>query len=194
MNNPIIVRRVLHHEYSNYEDHLLALDPESKYLRFGHIISEKTIQYMMDKIYVDKDHHILFCVEDENLNFIGVCHIALEERGMELAFSVLKDHQGKGIGNALMRRAIAWCRTNHILTGTMVCLSSNKRIHHLCKKYGMQMDSSQGETVAQFTLENADIGTYLQESTDSNLAVMDWIQKRTNHFYHSAFHNTKSDT
>jgi RimJ/RimL family protein N-acetyltransferase len=189
-----VVRKVLPIEYEKYRDHLLKLNRQSRYLRFGYHANDVMIHQLCDRINQDKDHHILFCVEDSDLQFIGICHIALGEKEMELAFSVLDEYQGNGIGNALMRRAIAWCRTNKILKGVMVCLSNNEPIRHLCKKYGMNMESELGETIAQFTLDNPDSMTYFQESTDINIAVMDWIQKRANHLYHLPFKSVKSDT
>jgi RimJ/RimL family protein N-acetyltransferase len=175
-----IVRRATYTEYWKYEDHLLALDSESRYLRFGYPVSDDGIKSLMQTIYDDKNHHVLFCIEDDKLQFIGVCHIALQKNHeMELAFSVLKEYQGRGIGNALMRRAIAWCRTHNILSGEMVCLASNQRIKRLCAKHGMQMNTESGETLARFKLEIADVATYMQETTDSNIAMLDWIIKRS---------------
>lgn len=179
------VRRVLPQEYSKYRQHLKSLDQNSKYLRFGYAITDEMIDRLCDTIESNRDHHILFCVEGDDLEFLGVGHIALDE-DMEMAFSVLKHCQGQGIGNELMRRCIHWCRTHGILHGTMVCLSSNAVIRHLCAKYGMKMTSSYGETITEFDLENAGLDTYIYEATDQNLAVLDWLAKRTNKLFKTA--------
>lgn len=171
------VRRVLPHEYSKYCTHLKSLDYESKILRFGYAVKDEVIDGMCDSFEYNQDHHILFCIENSQLDFVGVGHIALGNE-MELAFSVLKEYQGQRIGGALMQRCIQWCRTHNILNGTMVCLSSNKVIRRLCSKHGITMTNDHGETSAEIHLPPADVGTYMAEALDHNAAVLSWITKR----------------
>jgi len=171
------VRRVLSHEYPKYRDHLKALDPESKHLRFGYVIPDEMIDKLCDQWELDHEHNILFCIENDDLDFIAVGHIALQDN-MELAFSVLKGYQGQGMGNYLFKRVIQWCRTHDHLKGCMVCLTSNSVIKHLCIKYGIHMTSRGGETMADIELDSPNFNTFVTEATDSNLAVMDYLGKR----------------
>lgn len=174
---PHTVRRVLPHEYQKYRAHLKSLDSESLMLRFGYQIRPEVIDTLCDGFERNHEHHILFCIEDNNLDFLAVGHIALDH-SMELAFSVLKEHQGQGLGSALMRRCIQWCRTHNVLSGDMVCLSHNRAIRHLCTKHGIHMTSSRGETLAEIHLDPAGPDTYFEEAIDRNAAVIDWLTKR----------------
>lgn len=174
-----VVRRVLPHEYSNYRAHLKKLDPESRTLRFAYPATDYHIDKLCDLVEANQDQHILFCIENFNLEFIGVGHIALEGDKMELAFSVLKEYQHQGIGNALMTRCIQWCRTHDYLDGQMVCLSSNSTIKHLCRKHGITMENDHGETTADIHLPAADVTTYVKEVFVRNEAVVDWFAKRS---------------
>ena len=97
---------------------------------------------------------------------------------MELAFSVHKEYRGHGIGSMLMKRCIQYCRTHNILKGCMVCLSSNAVIKHLCIKHGIHIHNEQGETLADVELDSPNITTFINEATDRNLAVMDYLGKR----------------
>lgn len=171
------VRRVLPHEYSKYRTHLKSLDINSKHLRFGCMMSNEVIDQLCDRFESEPDKNILFCVENDQLEFVAVGHIALQEE-MELAFSVLKEYQGQGLGNLLFKRTIQWCRTHKKLKGCMVCLSSNSVVRHLCAKYGIRMKNDGGEILADIELDHPDIATYLTEAADSNLAVMDYLGKR----------------
>jgi len=171
------VRRLLPHEYGKYRTHLKSLDDDSKELRFGYTISDQVLDGLCDKFEANPSKHILFCIENSNLELVAVGHIALEGE-MELAFSVLKDYQGQGMGNLLMKRCIQWCRTHNILEGCMVCLSHNKAIKHLCSKYGISMTNEHGETLATIKFEHPDLFTYVDEATSANLAVVDWLSKR----------------
>lgn len=174
------VRKVLVSEYPKYRKHLKSLDAESKYLRFGFHIQDETIDQLCDQFEADADRNILFCVENDNLEFVAVGHIALQDE-MELAFSVLKESQGQGLGNQLFSRVIQWCRTHNRLKGNMVCLSTNSVVKHLCTKYGIRMKNDGGETLASIELDHPDITTYFTEAADSNLAVMDYMGKRFVH-------------
>jgi GNAT superfamily N-acetyltransferase len=171
------VRRVLPHEYPKYRSHLKALDAESKILRFGSSISDVVIDRLCDKFERYPSKHILFAIENRKLEFIAIGHIALVD-GMELAFSVLKKHQGRGFGNLLMKRCIQYCRTHDQLNGNMICLSSNSVIRHLCKKYDISIENDHGESLANIQLLPAGIDTYISETIDNNMSALDYITKR----------------
>lgn len=173
----LAVRRVLPHEYPKYRTHLKSLDDASKYLRFGYQIKDEVIDKLCDGFESNQDKHVLFCIENIDLEFVAIGHISLEGE-MELAFSVLKSHQGQGMGNALIKRCISWCRTHDKLKGCMVCLTSNAAIRHLCVKHGIHIHNEHGETLADIELDSPNITTYLAEAADSNLAVVDYLGKR----------------
>jgi len=171
------VRRVLPHEYAKYRAHLKSLDTESKVLRFGYTVSDYILDTLCDKFEANPDKHILFAIENEQLEFIAIGHVALEGE-MELAFSVLKEYQGQGMGNLLMKRCIQFCRTRRIRKGCMVCLTTNAAIRHLCKKYGISIHNELGETMADIQLDYPDVTTYIYEQVDSNIGILDYWQKR----------------
>jgi len=171
------VRRVLPHEYSKYRTHLKALDANSKVLRFACSLSDTIIDNLCDGFEAHPDKHILFAIENEQLEFVAVGHIAIENE-MELAFSVLKEYQHQGMGNLLMKRCIQYCRTHGILKGCMVCLSTNSVIKHLCVKHGIAMENDHGETMADIKLPTATPTTYVEEATSANLDAIDYFSKR----------------
>ena len=171
------VRRVLPHEYSKYRAHLKALDTQSRTLRFANPVSDLVIDQLCDRFEKDADKHILFAIENNQLEFIAVGHIALYEE-MELAFSVLKEYQGSGLGSALMKRCIQWCRANNILKGCMVCLTSNAVIKYLCAKHGIKTTTEDGESLAEIELDHPSIVTYVAEAADTNLGTLDYVGKR----------------
>lgn len=172
-----IVRRVLPYEYSKYRTHLKALDAESRILRFGFFAKDETIDILCNGIEKHTSEHVLFCIENSDLEFVGMAHIALVPE-MELAFSVLKEYRRQGLANALMTRCIQYCRTHNILTGKMVCLSTNSAIKALCRKHGVTMENDHGETMGDITLPNPNITTYINEQLDSQAAVLDYVIKR----------------
>ena len=171
-------RLIFREELSKYETHIKSLDADSKVLRFGYPISEDMITAFCKRVGDDYQNHTIFTVENAGLNFVGIGHIAKDDDEMELAFSVLKEYQGLGIGDALMRRCIQWCRTHNLLHGKMVCLSRNHAIKRLCLKNGIHLHSEMGEITGQVNLDMPDIATYVNENIDSNLAMLDYMGKR----------------
>lgn len=165
-------------EYSKYRTHLKSLDANSRVMRFAAPVTDEVIDQLCDKIEKDPSHHVLFAIEDSDLDFVAVGHIALFN-DMELAFSVLKEYQGKGMGNLLMKRVIQHCRTLGQLKGYMVCLPHNSAIKHLCSKHGISVHTEYGETVGDIELPKPSVGTFIDEATSRNLGVFDFLSKRT---------------
>ena len=171
------VRKTLPGELGKYLAHLKALDAESRMLRFGCAAHDEYIDRFIDTVRKKSKYHTIFAIENSALEFVGVGHIATEVQ-MELAFSVLKDHQGQGMGNSLMQRCIQHCRVIGQRKGVMQCLNHNIAIKHLCLKNGIHLTSAQGETLANIELDHPDLITYWKEAADSNLAVLDYTLKR----------------
>jgi GNAT superfamily N-acetyltransferase len=173
-----IVRRVLPFEYVKYRAHLKALDHESRLLRFGFFAKDETIDTFCDAVETNTHEHILFCVENSNLEFVGVGHLVIQDQ-MEMAFSVLQEYRNCGMGSAIMDRIVHYCRTHNLLDGYMVCLSSNMIIKRLCSKYGIKMKNDHGETTGHIRLPAADTQTYVEEAASANVATLDYLIKRS---------------
>lgn len=171
------VRKAFVNEYYKYADHLKALDLSSKQMRFTCYVSDVFIDRLVDSVVANSDKHVLFVVENDQLEFIAVGHIALGDN-TELALSVLKPYQGQGIGNALMQRMISYCRVNQYLKGYMICLPTNQAIRHLCDKYNVQVRIEDNDAIGQVEFEKPNIITYIDENTKSNLEFIDFVNKR----------------
>ncbi len=171
-----IVYRLLPNEYHRYRAHLLALDEESRYSRFGFHTKDEVINQLCDRFESSPQHHKIFVIEDIDLNVIAAGHISLEGNETELAFSVLKEHRQKGMGGALMTRCIEWCQNRNIKGGCMVCLSTNSAIKKLASKHGILVNDG-GETLANIEIPDVSPGSVYNELVDSNLARLDHLGK-----------------
>lgn len=171
-----VVYRLRPQEYHRYRKHLLALDDESKFTRFGFAIKDEVINQLCDKFEANYDDHKIFVIENENLEVVAAGHIALEGGETELAFSVLKEHRKKGMGSALMARCIEWCQNRSIKGGCMVCLSSNTAIKKLAGKHGVLINEG-GETLANITIPDPTPNSVMHEMFESNIAVLDHLGK-----------------
>jgi GNAT superfamily N-acetyltransferase len=176
-----MVYRLLPADYGRYRKHLLALDPQSRYLRFGYPIRDEMIDILCDKFETNSQQHKIFVIENEDLDVVGAGHISLASEETELAFSVLKQHQGQGMGSSLMKRCVEWCQNRNITTGCMVCLTSNEAIKKLAKKHGILVDDH-GETMADIQIPEPNAASVISEVVESNLAKMDHLGKLQRRF------------
>ena len=176
-----LVYRLLPADYGRYRTHLLALDDHSKFLRFGYQIKDEMINLLCDKFEANPGTHKIFVIENDDLDVVGVGHISLESQEVELAFSVLKEYQGLGMGSSLMKRCVEWCQNRSIKTGCMVCLSSNKAVRSMARKHGILVDDH-GETMADIRIPDPDAVSVINEVVDSNLSRFDHLGKLQRRF------------
>jgi GNAT superfamily N-acetyltransferase len=175
------IYRLTHIEYYRYRKHLKQLDDESRYLRFGYAIKDEVIDLVCDRIQRTPSKHKIFVIEDDDFNVIAAGHISIEDDPVELAFSVLKEHQGRGMGSALMARCIEWCQNRSIKHGCMVCLSHNKAVRAMAKKHGVLIEES-GEVEAQLTIPKLNAGSVVHEIAEDNFAAIDHMGKLQKRF------------
>ena len=176
-----IVFELPYHEYDRYRKHLLALDTESRYLRFGYHINDETINTLCDSFEENFQRHRVFVIEDDNLAVVGAGHISLEDRPIELAFSVLESHQGKGMGYSLMSRVVEWCQNRGIKAGCMVCLKHNAAIKKLAAKHGILVNDG-GETLADIQIPDANAASLIHEAVETNISRLDHLGKLQRRF------------
>jgi GNAT superfamily N-acetyltransferase len=180
------VYRLRSDEYSRYRKHLLALDADSRYTRFGVMVKDEVIEQLCDRFEANPREHKIFVIENEALEVVAAGHIALEGGETELAFSVLKEYRKQGMGDALMKRTIEWCQNRNIKGGCMVCLSTNTAIKRLAGKHGVLINEG-GETLANISIPEATPTSVMHEVVESNIARLDHMTKVQRNFVRSLY-------
>lgn len=169
-------------EFHRYKLHLLSLDEESRYMRFGYPIRTEQIIELCNKWKQEADKNIIFAIENSDLEVVGVAHISLVDDPAELAFSVLKQYQGQGMGDALMKRAVEYCQNHNIKTGCMVCLGSNDKIKKLARKNGIMVRTEQGDASAEISIPEPSPLSIWHEAVNDSLAKFDHLGKAQRKF------------
>ena len=169
-------------EFDRYRAHLLMLDEESRYMRFGFHIKNDTINQLCEKWKLNADKHKIFAIEDDNLDIVGVAHISLEDEVPELAFSVFKEHQGMGMGDALMKRAIEYCQNKGIKHGCMVCLGINDKIKGLARKNNVLVTTEAGDSQGEISIPDPTPVSYWKEYVGDSIAKIDHLGKAQRKF------------
>lgn len=131
-------------------DHLTALDPDGRRDRFN---SATTAEWVAD--YARRSIHpgtLVIAAEFED-RAIGVAELhPLRHDTAELAFSVLKDWRGKGIGETLFALIVeaAWSRGLDAIEITTH--PDNQRMKRLARKFGAELKFDHGDTVGRLAL------------------------------------------
>lgn len=130
------IRRLTIDDLEEMKQHFLSLDMEQRRLRFGNPVNDLFLTRYADTIF-DTVSIVYGAFVDDLLR--GVAEI----RGLpstwtsmaEAAFSVQKDYQNRGIGDALLQRLIATAQNRGVKQLCMICLKENEKMQHLAQKY-----------------------------------------------------------
>jgi len=179
---PYTIYKLPAHEFYRYRTHLLSLDEESRYMRFGFFIRNEMINEICSRWELNSDKHQIFAIENDNLEVVGVAHISLEDDPAELAFSVFKECQGQGMGDALMARAIEYCQNHNIKHGCMVCLGSNDKIKRLARKHNVLVKTQDGDSQGAIEIPDPTPVSYWKEYVHDNVAKLDHLGKAQRKF------------
>lgn len=131
---------------AEYATHLKNLTPEDRYTRFCYNAKDEAIDSLILQILYRSEDHYLFTAGLDGQR-IGFGHLAREGDNWELAVSVDKEHQGKGVADALMSHMIAWGRIHGINSVFMHCITHNTKIQHLARKHGLRTVERDGAEV-----------------------------------------------
>jgi RimJ/RimL family protein N-acetyltransferase len=154
MNEPLpdggIIRKLWVGETDAYRDHLLRLDQDSRHTRFSGAVSEEVItQHAVTASGVGVVVHGFFVD--------GTLHGAAElrrigpvfSREAEAAFSIEKPWQSHGVGTALLQRTLLSARNRGIKSLHMHCLSDNRRMQQLARKFEADLSFDFGSVVGE---------------------------------------------
>jgi GNAT superfamily N-acetyltransferase len=154
MNEPLpdggIVRKLWVGETDAYRDHLLRLDPDSRRTRFSGAVSDQTIaQHAATASGVGVVVHGFFV--DGTLR--GAAELRrigpVFSREAEAAFSIEKPWQSHGVGTALLQRTLLSARNRGIKSLHMHCLSDNRRMQQLARKFEADLSFDFGSVVGE---------------------------------------------
>jgi len=146
------VRKLWLGEAGLYRDHLLRLDEESRLNRFGGAVSDAFVAGYVDvSIHLDAVIHGFFI--DGKLR--GAAELRaigrLPRREAEGALSVERRWQSHGVGSALMSQTGLAARNRGIRFLHMMCLSANRRMQQLARKFEADLSFDFGNAIGEMS-------------------------------------------
>jgi GNAT superfamily N-acetyltransferase len=161
------LRRLGSRDRDRLRDHLLRLDSEDRQLRFGAHVSPAQVAAHCAAL--DTGRTLLLgylaqgelCAAGELTALVGA-----GPRSAEIAISVERRFQGRGIGSALLRRLIVAARNRLFERLYMVCLIDNGRMMRLARRFGGRLEVEQGAVAARIDPPWPTFWTVLEEVLD----------------------------
>jgi RimJ/RimL family protein N-acetyltransferase len=182
MSNSLIgggtVRKLWPTEMEKFRDHLLRLDTDSRRMRFGMAVDDGFIAAYAQR--TDSARSVIYGYFTG-----GEMHAAAELRAIgeawgpeaEAAFSVETVFQGGGVGTDLLGRIINAARNRGIHRLYMNCLSENRKMQSIARKFHAELQFDHGEVVGQVRTPGPTPASLWSEAFDDGndfvMAVLD---------------------
>jgi RimJ/RimL family protein N-acetyltransferase len=166
-------------------EHLLALEPQDRYLRFGYAAQDAHIHQYVDSLNFARDE--IYGIFNRSLRLIAVAHLALSAEPAcmncaEFGVSVSLDARGKGYGSLLFDRAMTHARNQGIHMLFIHALSENAAMLKIATNAGARVERHGSESEAYLALPPATLDSRLTEAVEDRLGELDfqlkWQAKR----------------
>jgi RimJ/RimL family protein N-acetyltransferase len=160
--------------------HLLALEEQDRYLRFGYAASDEQIQRYVDQLDFDRDE--IFGIYNRKLELIAVAHLAFMQDAdapacAEFGVSVARKARGRGYGARLFERAAMHARNEGVELLFIHALSENVAMLKIARKAGATLERAGGETEAYLRLPPATLDSRVSELVEEQFAQTDYRLK-----------------
>ena len=161
--------------------HLLALDPDDRYLRFGYAANDEQVLRYVAQLDFEQDD--IFGIYNRRLELIAMAHLAYSRdpdsaNCAEFGVSVLARARGRGYGRRLFERAVLHARNEGVDLLFIHALSENVAMLKIARSAGATLERFGGETEAHLRLPPATLDTRMSELVDEQLAQTDYRLKR----------------
>jgi GNAT superfamily N-acetyltransferase len=161
------IRLLLPSENADYAAHLLRLDPLSRFMRFAGYVTDSAVRRHAARV-ADERAVVLGYFADGELRGVAELHPLPVRAGRlhsaEIAFSVERPWQGRGIGSRLMDRIIAYARAHGFEDLQLMFLASNGRMKRMAIERDVQLTNDADEVIGSLQPRAATPFTWAREA------------------------------
>ena len=152
--------------------HLIRLSTHDRRLRFGVPVSDETIARYVEGI--DFTGDTVFGLRDDDGRLVGATHFARIDEIVELGLSVDERQRGRGLAQAMFRRAMLHARNRGFRELYMHCLAENAAMMHIAHKAGMRIVVEGSDRDAHLALPPATPLSIGEEIYEGQMVLLDW--------------------
>jgi RimJ/RimL family protein N-acetyltransferase len=167
--------------------HLLALNTDDRYLRFGYSANDEQIGRYVEQLNFERDE--LFGIFNRKLDLIAMAHLAFSvdpksSSCAEFGVSVARTARGRGYGSQLFERAAMHARNEGVNMLFIHALSENKAMLRIARKAGAVIERDGPESEAHLRLPPADFDSRMTELFNQQVALTDYhLKAQVRHFW-----------
>lgn len=174
------IRSLTRDHLADIEQHLLALEPHDRYLRFGYAANDEQIRRYAAQLNFERDE--LFGIFNRKLQLIAMAHLAFSVDPQlttcaEFGVSVSKAARGRGYGGRLFERAATKARNEGVSQLFIHALSENTAMLKIARNAGAVIERAGSESEAHLWLPPADFDSRVTELVDEQVALTDYHLK-----------------
>ncbi len=160
--------------------HLLALNAQDRYLRFGYAANDEQIRRYVGGLNFERDE--IFGIYNRKLELIAMAHLAFSTNpGLkscaEFGVSVLAQARGRRYGSRLFDRAVMHARNSGVDMMFIHALSENTVMLNIARKAGATIERDGSESEAYLKLPPADLDSRMTELALEQIAQTDYRLK-----------------
>lgn len=165
-------RKLWRTERARFRDHLLRLDAADRRMRFCSPVTDELIRAYCERIDYWKAT-MLGCFVDGTLRGAAeLVQVGSDAPGSaELAVSVERPFQDRGIGTDLMRKSLTLARNRYVGTVVMICLAENRKMLHIARKFGAELEFSGSEIEGRLRPAYPTIISVIEEAAMEGQAI-----------------------
>ncbi len=157
--------------------HLMSLDAQDRYLRFGFAANDEQIQRYADTLNFDRDE--IFGIYNRRVELIAMAHLAFPDDPdlsscAEFGVSVSKSARGRGYGARLFDRAAMHARNEGVSRMFIHALSENTAMLKIARNAGATVERDGHESEAHLQLSPATFDSRLSEMVAEQVAQTDY--------------------
>ena len=161
-------------------NHLLSLDENDRYLRFGYLVQDEHIQRYVDGLDFERDE--IFGIYNRRLELIAMAHVAHAadknyQACAEFGVSVLPSARGRGYGARLFERAAMHATNDGINLLFIHALSENVAMLKIARNAGAKVERDGTESEAYLHLPQATFDSQVAEFIEEQVAQTDYRLK-----------------
>jgi GNAT superfamily N-acetyltransferase len=144
------IRKKWFTEKDKFRNHLLRLDSDSRRMRFGMSVGDEFIRRYAEQTSQYQSVIYGFFTEGDMRAAAELRMIGSSWRGeAEAAFSVERKYQDSGVGTELLGKIIVAARNRGVERLYMNCLSENRRMQKIARKYEAELYFDHGDVIGK---------------------------------------------
>ena len=159
-----MIRELHEHDRQELRAFFLALGQEDRYRRFGRVMADMALEGYLARL--DWSECVMLGAYDAHAHLVGLLELARIRGGAcEIAVVVAGTHRGRGLGTALMNRALLKAKVHGCERVVLLCQVDNEPMRRLARSAGLSASAEDGEVEGRLELPHAALADVTEDAT-----------------------------